>query len=286
MQAPLYTQASPGTGRGLMADLWQQSLQAYVANDPGYGSRITDDFKLPRTNATDASHNLGWWMENAAAGGTVNSFTSTAGSDGIATLQATTGTDHFGNEIHYGDSVASYVGAVATPLHGTAAARRGRVVYQTRVDMGTTAVGAGPLDQYFIGLTEPIKEFLGATSVLPTTSDYIGFYRFNSGTVKFVVGNDNNGGTAVIDEISIPSGIIVDGFNIFGFAINPVGNGQVSYDVVVNNIWLGALAKTLDPLACPIEYLTPKYAATRGVTGARATVSMPIDSIDLFVAPS
>jgi hypothetical protein len=157
---------------------------------------------------------------------------------------------------------------------------------QTRVDMGTTGTGAGPLDQYFIGLTEANCNVPVATSVLPTTAITSVSTGTIVGTVKFVVGNDNNGGTAVIDEISIPSGIIVDGFNIFGFAINPVGNGQVSYDVVVNNIWLGALAKTLDPLACPIEYLTPKYAATRGVTGARATVSMPIDSIDLFVAPS
>jgi hypothetical protein len=114
-----------------MADLWQQSLQGVRRNDPGTARGLP----IPISSCPDDEHqhfgccvNLGWYMEDSAAGGTVNKFQhGRCGRDCDAS--ATTGTDHFGNEIHYGDAATSYVGRVATPTARHGCARRGRVVY-------------------------------------------------------------------------------------------------------------------------------------------------------------
>lgn len=283
MSVPLYDLVTPNTGRGLTASLWQQSLQRYVSNDPRYGIRIQDDFTATRTNTTDASHELNWFLQDANAGGTSESFISGAAADGtaavpdgVAILSVTTGTDEHGIEVHYG-ATSTTQGIIALPTHSTDP--RGRVVYETRVDLNV-------VDQFFIGLTEPIVEFLSATSTLPTNSDYIGFYRLDGGILQFVTGNDNNGGTAVIDSANLITAAAMDtleagddNFFKMGFAVND----DDTVDIVVNGVWYGTLAKTINSLALPIELLTPKYAITRGTTGNLATLDLPIDTLDVFV---
>lgn len=279
MVAPLYEISS--SGRGLMASLWRQSLAAYVSGNPQYGVRISDDFTTPIVaNTTDASLTAAgfqWWLQDSAAGGTSESLVSGTNADGHAILSATTGTDHFGISMHYGTTAVTQ-GVVALPTHATAAARRGRVVFQTRVDLGT-------LDTFFIGLTEPIVDFLSSVSALPTTSDYIGFYRYDDGALTFVTANDNNGGTAVIDSATILTAAemataeAITTFMNIGFAVNKDG----SVDIVVNGKWYGSAGKSISSLALPIEYLTPKYETTRGPTGDKATVSLTIDDIHVFI---
>lgn len=287
---PLYDKTTPDKSRGLTASVWRQSLQAYCANNPEFGVRIKDDFETPVVaNTSDASAVSNWFIQDAAAGGTSESLISTSHPNGYRTLSAATGTAHFGIEAHYGTTSTS-LGTVFTPFYGGSSAtaaqqalRPNRVVYETRVDLGT-------LGTFFIGLTEPIVEFLSSTSTLPANSDFIGFYRLTDGALTFEIFNDNNGGTAVSDSITLLTSTEMAALesatadtNIvkLAFAINKQPWG-ISFDVAVNGVWYGSLAKTLDPLACPIEALTPKYAIGRGGS-SDTTVALPIDSIDVFM---
>jgi hypothetical protein len=276
--APLYQPAEDyGTEKGLMACIWEGLLEAYVSGNPAFGTRISDDFTEPvADNTTDATAVGGWFIQDAAAGGTVESLVSTANPDGIRTLSATTGTDWFGIEAHYGTSATS-LGCVALPQHSTLA--RGAVAYQTRVDLNT-------LDSFFIGLTEPIVEFLSATGTLPTTSDYIGFYRTDDGALKFVCATDNNGGTAVSDTVDVLTAAEMaaledtSAFANLGFRVNVDGSVVIG----VNGKPYMTASRSINPLALPIESLTPKYAILRGATGDAATVALPIDDIHVFIA--
>lgn len=272
---PLYDRVTPDTARGLTAALWRQSLAKYASLDPRYGSRpIADpDFHRNAPAGSDAAVNVGWFVQDAAAGGTSESFASTASPDGVRTLSAATGTDHFGIEAHYG-ATATSKGCVNLPTHSSDP--RGRVVFETRVDFDAS-------DNFFIGLTEPIVEFLSATGALPADSDYIGFSRTDAGDLLFVCANDNAGGTAVTDSATILAAASVPtGFAKVGFAVN-VDN---SVDITVNGVDYRADAKSINSLALPIESLTAKYATTRGATGDLATVSLVIDSCDVFVEAS
>lgn len=272
--APLYDAAS--TARDLTAAVWKNTLRSY--DNPSFGSKVIwTDFTEPFDgNTSDATATSGWFIQDATAGGTNESMVETASPDGVVTLSATTGTDWFGIEAHYGDS-ATTRGCVSLITATTNA--RGRVCYETRVDLNN-------LDTFFIGLTEPIVEFLGATGALPTSSDYIGFYRTDDGVLKFVMANDNNGGTAVTDEITLLTAAQANALDAssgnwarLAFAVNK----DRSIDVAFNGVSYRSLAQTLDPLALPIEALTAKYAALRGATGDRATVSLPIDGLYVHV---
>lgn len=270
-QAPLYDVVTPATSRGLSAALWQQSLQDYATNDPAYGTRLREDFVQDSVNATDASAVDGWFLQDAAAGGTVEVFSNVSNVDGVRRLSCASGTDHFGVEVHYGSS-ATTGGFVNLPSHASDA--RGRVVYETRVDL--TGV-----DQFFIGLSESIVQFLSATSALPTASDYIGFYRNDAGGLTFSSANDNAGGTAVAQSLTVLSAAnMPTSWVKLGFAVNV----DLSVDIVVNGVWYNNVAKTANPLALPIETLTCKYAITRGVTGDLATLALPVDSVDVYIA--
>lgn len=277
MNTVRYPVRAADLGREKSAALWRQSLEKYAdqaSGDPEVGAFYYDDFGKPRVNTTSASVNEGWFTQIAVAGAATSpNFSSEPSPDGVARLSATTGTDHFGIEAHRGAS-ATTLGRVNLPTHGTDA--RGRVVYETRVKLAGS-------DQYFIGLTEPIVNFLSATSGLPTTSDYIGFYRVDKGVLKFVVGNDNNGGTAVTDEATILTAAEVDaktGFVKLGFAVNP----DKSVEIFVDGVSKHVLADGILSTALPIEALTEKYATTRGATGDLADVKLDIDWVATFVA--
>lgn len=264
-----YTPATPG--REKTANLWAKALEAYAV-DPSVGSYDFDDFLTPISIATDATGSQGWFVQDAAAGGTVELFESLVGPDGIVRLGATTGTDHFGIEVHRG-MTATGTGQVNLPTHSTDP--RGRVIFEARVDLSGS-------DNYFIGLTEPIVEFLSATGTLPTSSDYIGFYRADSGDLKFVCANDNAGGTAVTDEATILADAAITALTDYiklGFAVNR----DSTVDIYVNGVSYHTLARTISSLALPIESLTKKLSTTRGATGDLATVAIDMDWIGTFV---
>lgn len=264
-----YSKSTPG--RELTPALWARILEAW-ANDPSVGSFDFDDFLQPISNTTDASGAHGWFIQDAVAGGTNESFASQASPDGVARLSADTGTDHFGIELHRG-MTATNVAGVNLPTHSTDP--RGRVVFEARVDLSGS-------DNYFVGLTEPIVEFLSATGTLPTSSDYIGFYRADSGDLKFVCANDNNGGTAVTDEATILTDAQITAKTDFvklGFAVNR----DQTVDIFVDGVSYRTQALTINSLALPIEGLTKKIATTRGATGDLASVAVDIDWIGTFV---
>jgi hypothetical protein len=276
MNTVRYPVRAEDLGREKSASLWRNSLEKYAdqaSGDPEIGAFYYDDFGKPRSNTTDASKDEGWFIQDAEAGGTVESFASIASPDGVARLSADTGTDHFGIEAHRG-ATATSVGRVNLPTHATDP--RGRVVYETRVKLAAS-------DQYFIGLTEPIVEFLSTTSTLPADSDYIGFFRSDAGVLKFVTATDNDGATAVTDEATILTAAEVDALTDYvklGFAVNP----DSSVEIFVNGVSYHVLAATINPLALPIEALTEKYATTRGATGDLDDVALDIDWVATFVA--
>lgn len=265
--------------RGRSAQLWGGSLDKYAVSDPDInGILFFDDFMLPRSNvSTTGASEAGWWMEDAAAGGTNESFASIAAVDGTATASATTGTDWFGIEIHRG-VLATDLGTVVLPTHPTLG--RGKVVYETRVTLSGS-------DHYFIGLGEPGATFLGATGALPTDRDYIGFFRNDAGGLSFVAANDNNGGTAVTYSATLLSAAnttaLAAGFHKLGFAVNAdnsvdifVDGEQIFKDTSGNSI-------VVTTTALSIEFLTQVYTSLRGATGDLATVSLPIDWVGTWV---
>lgn len=276
--APIYAKATPDTGRGLTAALWRGALRTYLDGNPEYGTRIYDDFVQPRANATDASANNGWFIQDAAAGGTNEAFTSIASPDGVAQLSASTGTDHFGIEAHLGES-ATTAGMINLPTATTDP--RGNVIVEFRVNL---------TDQksFFIGLTEPIVEFLSSTSTLPTDSDYAGFFRSDGGALKLVCANDNDGGTAVTDEYELLTAAEMDALedasdNWFRLAVRFNKDGSV--ESAVNGTWYSADKMGILETALPEEALTLKLALTRGATDDQATVELPIDRYDVFIEP-
>ena len=259
-------------GREKTAALWNDAMEAY-ASLPEVGTYYFEDFHEPFANPTDAAVAVvpGYFVQDAAAGGTAESFTNAASPHGLARLFATTGTDHFGIEAHRG-STSTSLGSVNLPTHSTDP--QGEVIFETYVDFDLS-------DNWFIGLTEPIVQFLSSIGVLPTDSDYIGFQRIDAGALLFVTGNDNNAGTAVIDSATIlATADVPTGLTKLGFRVNR----DQSVDIFVDGVSYVTLAATINALALPIETLTQKYATTRGATGDLADVTIDIDWVATWVA--
>lgn len=267
-----------GNDRRQSADVWREALTAYAEQGPEYGSYYFDDFLEPYTNTSDATAVNGWFIQDAAAGGTSESFASIDGVDGIRSLSAASGTDWFGIEAHRGES-ATNVGLVTLPTHATDP--RGDAIYEVRL----YDLDSAEADTFFIGFTEPIVEFLSATGTLPTNSDYIGFYRVDAGGLQFVCANDNNGGTAVAYAVTILAAAdIPNNANCkFGFRVND----DQSVEIFVNGekiaVDTSGAVISVNPLALPIEYLTPKFSVLRGATGDNATVNLDLDWLGYFV---
>jgi hypothetical protein len=261
-------------GRELTPGLWSKKLEAW-ANDPSVGQFRFEDFNEYRANTTDASGVKGWFLQDAAAGGTNENFTSIEGVDGIVTLSATTGTDHFGIEVHYGETSTS-LGIIELPTSTTDA--RGDVVFEVRLDLNET-------DTWFVGLTEPLVDFLGATAALPATSDYIGFFASDDGALRLVSANDNNGGTAVTFDVTLLTAaqriaLQALGYIKLGFCVRRDGG----LDIYVNGTpYTKVAAATVVSTAFPEEVLTYKIGLYRGPTGDDATVSANIDWVASFV---
>lgn len=264
---PRYAITLPDSGRRLTGDLWRTSLEAYVENNPELGIRVQDDFvRAPvALTGTTAVTTDGFWSatDSAAAGGTYT-VALEAGADGIVDVGSTGTTAHFGVALH-GNPV------ITTPNHATAAQRRGRVVFEARIDFDTA-------DTVFLGLGEDGSNLLSATSALPADQDYAGFYTDDNGaTLSFRIANDNNGGTAVTDSFTIPVADLVDGFNRLGFAINR----DLSVDIAVNGKVYTRLQNGIVSGAVPIETLCVRCEATAG--GGTTAPNVRLDAVDVFV---
>jgi hypothetical protein len=270
-----------GQDRQLTPDLWNNAREQWVEADPASGQFYFEDFvETLLGNTTDASAQEGWYIEEAsAAGATAESFVSAvvAGGIGVAVLSATTGTDEQGIEAHRGSSATTGF-TVNLPTHGVSP--QGRVIYETRVNLNDA-----DSDQFFIGLAEPGIDLLIAAGALAADRDYIGFYRLDGGGIQFVCANDNAGGTAVTDAVTIvaDADVPTNEWVRLGFSVNE----NLTVDIFYNGQRIGrdtsGVDIVIDTDALPIETLTEKYAITRGATGDNANLDLPIDWVGTFV---
>lgn len=273
------------SGRQLTPELWNTALEKY-ANDPTVGYFFFDDFKTPQVDAGDAALVLGnnspWFVQDAAAGGTSENFDTVEGqTDGHATLSATTGTDHFGIEAWH--AVSATQGAlVALNTHATLG--KGECITEWRV-----SASAGFTGTFFLGFTECIADFLSATGTLPTTSDYIGFYRLNGGDLHFVAANDNAGGTAVTADVTIMTdaaftALLTAGGQInYGFRVGADNKVSVAVDGNLIQLDTSGAPFQVSSLALPIESLTEKISILRGADTDEATVTAVVDFVATYV---
>ncbi len=265
MSTPVYAKADDSVARGLDANVWQQSLNAYVSNNPLYGIRSSDDFvdlKAALTGTTSSSTADGWVVSDAANAGGTYDFANTEGADGVQTLSTTGTTNHFG-------AVAQRKAVVTLPTATTGA--RGRVCFECRVDLDDA-------DTVFVGLGET-GTVLIASSALPTAADCIGFYTDDNGaTMTFESVNDNAGGTRSAGSFTIPAAVLAaSGYQNLAFAVNKDG----SVDIGVNGHWYGKRTNGIESANLPIEVLAPSLVCTNG--GGTTAASIIVDSIDCFV---
>jgi hypothetical protein len=269
-------------GREHSADLWRGVLEKYAA-DPEWGYYYEDDCQLVRAAAAVAGAVLPdsqWWFAAGAAGGT-GTVASVAGSpEGLLRVAATTGTDHFGFELHKG-LTATTLGRIVLPTHGVNP--QGTVVTEARIDGTLTGT-------FFIGLAEAIANVLSATGTLPTDSDYIGIYRLNGGDVQLVAANDNAGGTAVLDAVTIMtdadfSALVTAGDPIkFGIRVNADNKVEVSINGSRIRANTSGEPLEINALALPIESLTERVAVLRGADTDEATLTVDVDYFDTYVS--
>lgn len=251
--------------------LWRGALEKF---DPDFAQYYFEDFLYNQfANTTDASSAGGWFVQDMAAGGTSESFVTTDGPDGLATLSAATGTAHFGISTHRGPTATSGA-TINLPSHPTAA--KGLVIFECRVDI--TAA-----EYLFAGLTEALAEYETSTTTQPATSDYIGFAKGPSAALEFVTANDNNGGTAVTTNIDLHSAANAPtGLTKLGFRVNP----DQSVEIFVNGekIITDVNGSTINVLstALPIETLVERFSSGRS-SGSASTVALPIDWVATYV---
>lgn len=279
MSYPTYRVATASPTRGKSPLLWAGALERF--SEEAEGAHYVEDF----VNAVDASSVDAdgggetrfagqWTMVNSAAGGTNTNFATIAdptGAIGAARLTAASGTDWFG--VSAGRLSKCY----KTPKHTSDP--RSLLIFEVRVDLSES-------DTYFLGLGEETSEFLSSTGTLPTDTDYIGFYRLNSGDLQFVMANDNNGGTAVTFAADILTDAAITALTDFvklGFRVNADGSVivTVNEEIIVTRSDTGALFRPTEG-AIPIETLNQIYETQRGETGDLAAVTIDFDWIETF----
>lgn len=254
--------------RAVSADLWRNLRDKFIlgGDDAQLGVAEFYDFVHLSPNTTDASTLEGWKLQDAAAGGTNESFVSAADPDGIGVVSATTGTDWFGI------SIARINKNINLASHGTNP--RGDSAFGYRLSLDA-------VDTYFVGLGEETEEFLSTTGTLPTDTDYIGFYRLDGGNLLFVAANDNNGGTAVLYSVIVMlAADIPDAsaeFTKLEWRVNKDLTVEISVGGTIRKLDTSGNPILVNPLALPIETLTTIVETQRGATGDLATVDIPID---------
>jgi hypothetical protein len=120
---------------------------------------------------------------------------------------------------------------------------------------------------------------------------HVGFYFDLLGDLYFT-SKATNGGTAVLQvkildhtdtQLSAPTTTPIK----LGFAINDQPGGpsppQVSFDIVVNEVWYRSVARQFASANAPTVALTPCYAIASGAASATAE-GFSVDSVDVFEA--
>jgi hypothetical protein len=266
----------------LSASLWRQSLEGYVANNPGYGVRFQDDFTLDRAaNTTTDSSQGGWYALIQGTAATFSVSHDLSNPDGILNVSSTPSATDSGLWIKAG-TVAGTGLTFTTPMHATMA--RGRLVYETRILSRSNAT----VRPFFAGLilnSRTTSPLLGTSSTMADIG-HVGFYIDLVGdlyfTSKATAGSTGTGfvQVKVLDHTDTQlSGL---GAIKLGFAINDQPTG-VSYDVVVNEVWYRSVARQFTSAAAPTVALTPSYAIASGAASSTAE-TFAVDSVDVFEA--
>lgn len=268
-------------GRERSPSLWRGALEKYSA-DRSLGVLRSDDFTEPRTHGAVATKHKGWFLaEEGTTGATSEGFATDDDPNGVAVLVGTTGADFMGVQAHAGES-ATQVENIVLPT-ATADSKSG-VIFEARVYLNTAEN-----DTLFVGLAEAGSTVLTATNLLTAAADYIGFYRLDGGDLLFVSRNDNAGGTAVESSQVIKTSAQVaagyeDAFVKVGFRVNNDNSVEVTLDGVRIRKDSSNAVVTVAETALPIEKLSRKLAACRGVTLDNATVQVQCDWVDCYVA--
>jgi len=271
-------------GDGRSPALWRNALDRYAA-DTLLGNLRESRFEKAISGVVDEGHG-GWWFSECAAAGVTGELLGTnIHPDGEFTLQATSGTDHFGVKMQGGSSATVGEGIV-TPQHATAATRRGDVIFEHRF-----LVEAANQDTLVTGLFEQaaVSGVLGATSLLLDTVDYIGFYKINDGDLQFVVRNDNAGGTAVeynVDVMTAAAFLALDGEYLkLGLRINR--NSTV--EIFINGVAVKYSSETtpvkivVPTTSLPEVDLSRTIGVVRGATGDASPVRVKSSFCDCYV---
>lgn len=278
MQASLYPNAD--SARGLMADLWRQSLQVYASNDPLYGYRLKEDFSrepcVPGvdvggttlaatvTGTTTAHQTMsGWVAQDAVTAGGTFTLSKNAGPEAGVKIASNGTTADFGSEL-------GIIGnPLAAPSHSSAPSRR--LVAQFRIDEGSVN-----------GQTLAVLTDASATTPIAGANDaiadvgYVGFQIDEDGDLNFVTKSATSGTSDSVEVLESANFTRGDAHEV-GFAIN----SDLSVDIVVDNVWYGVAGRSVNKAALPTGNLAPRFASTSsGTTAADLTVM----NVDVFAS--
>jgi len=276
MQTSLYPNS--GSARGLMADLWRQSLQGYASNDPLYGYRFKEDFSREAcspgfpvggtsvaatvTGTTTGSRVAsGWIAQDAVTAGGTFLLTKNAGVESGVNLDSDGTTADYGAELGYSHN------PIAAPTHSSAPSKR--LVAQFRIDEGAVN-----------GQTLAVLTDAGATTPIAGANDaiadvgYIGFQIDEGGDLNFVT-SSANGGTTDSVEILESANFTRANVHELGFAINQ----DLSVDIVVDNVWYGVASRSISSAALPTGNLAPRFAST---TSGTTAPDLNVLNVDIF----
>ncbi len=268
--------------RALTAALWRGLQDNGTVTDYEHGSRYRADFvncanlNLANVGGTGITAMIVGADGNAsaqaaAAGGTTPSVQKISGVHGIASVTATTGTDHFGVDALFG-------------APGDIVPDAGRVyAFETLLNIRKADTG-------FVGLVETGNVVFSATSTF-NDKDFIGFRWVDRGNIKFVIHETGTTETSV-DVITFPTASIVTGataassgsYNVkLGFRVN----GRSSVEIFVNGVYMKTASDTINagvPASLPTLSMQRLVSLLRGAASDATTVQADVDMLHNYCA--
>jgi hypothetical protein len=235
--------------------LWDNVPFEGAKSNPQYGAFTYSDFD----NFFDVEATV--TALNSATG---ESFNKVAATKGKRRLTATTAADDRGAQVFL-------------PAIGSFQPAGGRTIV---LDLG---LDLRLCSTFFIGLMEDGATVLAADSTLPTDKDYIGFYRFDGGVVKFV--SHKEGSPDVDDEVDLLAATYYHKEQTAQDEITRIGlriSGLDKVRAAIDNVGFRSLMDTISASSIPDGVLTPVLAIARGETQDEATVVLDADYYGVY----
>ncbi len=262
---PLYPRAAGSVAPGLVAEIWGQSVQAYVSNDPAFGVRTklrpAEFSPLPLTGTTSATHAQGWTAQDAVQTNGTYAVTDAAQPKGqLAVANGATDAD---SGCEFGGSVLAH----ATPKHASAPSNRFN--FQAFVD--PVAVNG----QVLAGMTSA-----GAATPVCGANDavadhgFIGFQVNEAGHLNFLTKSATSGTAGSVQVLAAGAWTPLDP-HVLAFAVDKTGKVTISVD----NVLYSAKAAQVNPASIPTGTLRPVLACT---SSGSTAASMRVGDVDIF----